>query len=94
MLLKQPGEVVLREEICHKLWPHDTVVEFDHSINAAIREAQKSNGKNPSIYEQIGDIEAGKNHPAEARPAYASALENAPDSQTTKRIKKKLKTVP
>jgi tetratricopeptide (TPR) repeat protein len=58
------------------------------------REAQKSSPKNASIYEQIGDIEAGQNHAAEARAAYESALENAPDSQTRKLIKKKLKTAP
>ena len=36
MLLERPGELVLREEIRSKLWPNDTVVEFDHSINTAI----------------------------------------------------------
>jgi len=36
MLVKRSGEVVLREEIRKKLWPNDTIVEFDHSINAAI----------------------------------------------------------
>jgi DNA-binding winged helix-turn-helix (wHTH) protein len=37
MLLKGPGELVTREEIQNQLWPNDTVVEFEHSINAAIR---------------------------------------------------------
>ena len=37
MLLERPGEVVLREEIRQKLWPNNTIVEFDHSINAAIK---------------------------------------------------------
>ena len=37
MLLEHPGQVVTREEIRKKLWPHDTIVEFDHSINAAIK---------------------------------------------------------
>src|SRR6516225_10626550 len=36
ILVKRSGEVVLREEIRKKLWPNDTIVEFDHSINAAI----------------------------------------------------------
>ena len=36
-LLERPGEVVLREEIRKKLWPGNTVVEFDHSINAAVK---------------------------------------------------------
>lgn len=37
MLLERPGEVVLREEIRLRLWPDDTIVEFDHSINTAVR---------------------------------------------------------
>jgi len=37
MLLERPGEVALRSEIRQKLWPADTVVEFDQSINAAVK---------------------------------------------------------
>src|SRR6185437_10647807 len=37
MLLAQPGEVVLRAGIRKKLWPNDTVVEFENSINAAVK---------------------------------------------------------
>lgn len=37
MLLGNPGELVTREDIQNRLWPNDTVVEFEHSINAAIR---------------------------------------------------------
>ena len=37
MLIDRPGEVLTREEIRHQLWPNGTVVEFDHSINAAIK---------------------------------------------------------
>ena len=36
MLLERPGQVVLRREIQKRLWPNDTVVEFENSINAAI----------------------------------------------------------
>jgi DNA-binding winged helix-turn-helix (wHTH) protein len=36
-LLERPGEVVLREEIRNRLWPDNTVVEFDHGINAAVK---------------------------------------------------------
>ena len=56
MLLKHPGEVVLREEICQKLWPHHTVVEFDHSINAAIqklRDALGESADNPRYIETM-----------------------------------------
>ena len=37
MLLEQPGEVVMRPEIQKRLWPKDTVVEFENSINAAVK---------------------------------------------------------
>jgi serine/threonine protein kinase len=36
MLLLADGRVVSREEIRKRLWPNDTVVEFDRSINTAI----------------------------------------------------------
>src|SRR5271165_30771 len=44
MLLERGGEIVTREEIQKKLWPNDTVVEFDHSINAAIKKLRKALG--------------------------------------------------
>jgi eukaryotic-like serine/threonine-protein kinase len=44
MLLEHPGEVVTREEIKRKLWPNDTIVEFDHSINAAIKKLRLALG--------------------------------------------------
>ena len=36
MLLDRKGGVVSREDIRNRLWPNDTIVEFDRSINAAI----------------------------------------------------------
>jgi DNA-binding winged helix-turn-helix (wHTH) protein/dienelactone hydrolase len=36
-LIEQPGKVVLRDEIRQKLWPDEVVVEFDHSINTAVK---------------------------------------------------------
>ena len=44
ILVKRSGEVVLREEIRKKLWPNDTIVEFDHSINAAINRLRAALG--------------------------------------------------
>ena len=35
---------MLREEIRKKLWPNDTVVEFDHSINAAMQRLRQALG--------------------------------------------------
>jgi len=37
LLLERPGELVTREEIQKKLWPADTFVDFEHSLNAAIK---------------------------------------------------------
>jgi eukaryotic-like serine/threonine-protein kinase len=37
LLLEHPGEVVARADIRGRLWPNETVVEFDHGINTAIR---------------------------------------------------------
>jgi eukaryotic-like serine/threonine-protein kinase len=42
LLLEKPGEVVLREEIRKTLWPNDTLVEFDQSINAAIKRLRQA----------------------------------------------------
>ena len=42
MLVEREGELVSREEIRKKLWPNDTIVEFDHSINAAINNLRRS----------------------------------------------------
>jgi len=37
LLTDRPGEVVTREEIQSRLWPDDTVVEFENAVNAAIK---------------------------------------------------------
>jgi DNA-binding winged helix-turn-helix (wHTH) protein len=37
LLLERPGELVTREELQKKLWPADTFVDFDHSLNASRR---------------------------------------------------------
>src|SRR6266436_10054399 len=36
LLIEHTGEIVTRQEIKGKLWPNDTVVDFDHGINGAI----------------------------------------------------------
>jgi len=37
MLLAQPGQVVTREQLRESLWPEDTFVDFDHSLNTAVK---------------------------------------------------------
>ena len=36
-LLERPGDVVSREDLCKRLWPKGTFVDFEHSLNAAVR---------------------------------------------------------
>jgi DNA-binding winged helix-turn-helix (wHTH) protein/tetratricopeptide (TPR) repeat protein len=42
MLIEADGEIVTREEICQRLWPNDTIVEFDTSINTAIKKLRRA----------------------------------------------------
>src|SRR5262245_54321361 len=55
-LLEHAGEVVTREEIRQSLWPNDTVVEFEHSISAAmnrLRQALSDSAENPRFIETL-----------------------------------------
>jgi serine/threonine protein kinase/tetratricopeptide (TPR) repeat protein len=47
MLLARPGDLVTREEIRSKLWPNGTVVEFEHSISAAMNRLRQALGDSP-----------------------------------------------
>lgn len=42
MLLERPGDLITREEIKKKLWPGDTFVDFDHGLNAAVRNLRRA----------------------------------------------------
>jgi TolB-like protein/DNA-binding winged helix-turn-helix (wHTH) protein/Tfp pilus assembly protein PilF len=53
-LLKQPGELVTREELRSALWPEDTFVDFDHSLGTAVnklREVLGDSASNPRFVE-------------------------------------------
>src|SRR5579863_4745345 len=47
MLLRRPGKLVTREEIRQELWPAETVVEFEHSINIAVSRLRSILGRGP-----------------------------------------------
>ena len=36
-LLERPGQLVTRDELIKRLWPDDTFVDFEHSLNKAVR---------------------------------------------------------
>jgi len=56
MLLERPGEVVSREDLQRRLWTADTFVDFDHSLNAAVkrlRDALGDSADNPRFVETL-----------------------------------------
>ena len=44
MLLEKPGAVITREQVQQRLWPNDTIVEFDHSIGTAVKKLRQALG--------------------------------------------------
>jgi Tol biopolymer transport system component/DNA-binding winged helix-turn-helix (wHTH) protein len=88
-LLERPGEMVTREELRGKLWPADTFVDFDHSLNAAIRRLRDALGESAERpifvetiarrgYRFIGNVEI-----TTATPSALSDLEGLkPDTET------------
>lgn len=96
-LLERPGELVLREEIRQKLWPDDTVVEFDHGINAAVkrlRDALCESVEKPRYietlarkrYRFIGKVEALASQSEVLDPAISpSAIWATPEATETVR---------
>jgi DNA-binding winged helix-turn-helix (wHTH) protein len=47
ILIERPGVVVTREELCHRLWPQDTFVDFEHSLNTAIKKLRQTLDDDP-----------------------------------------------
>jgi cholera toxin transcriptional activator len=44
ILLERPGTVISREDLRQKLWPADTFVDFDHSLNTAVNKIRETLG--------------------------------------------------
>jgi DNA-binding winged helix-turn-helix (wHTH) protein/TolB-like protein len=56
ILLEHAGDVVTREELRQRLWPADTYVEFDGSLNAALKRLRSALGDsadNPVFIETV-----------------------------------------
>jgi len=56
ILLERSGHVVTREELRKCLWPNDTIVEFEHSISAAmnrLRQALGDSAEQPQFIETL-----------------------------------------
>jgi cholera toxin transcriptional activator len=55
-LLQNPGQVVTRESLREAIWPADTFVDFDHSLNTAVNKIRESLGdsaSNPRFVETL-----------------------------------------
>jgi Tol biopolymer transport system component/DNA-binding winged helix-turn-helix (wHTH) protein len=49
LLLEKPGEIVTREELRARLWPADTFVDFDHSLNSAVKKLRQALNDDPDV---------------------------------------------
>jgi serine/threonine protein kinase len=57
MLIEREGETATRDELKRRLWPNDTIVEFDHSINNTIKNLRRLLGDSadkPRYIETVG----------------------------------------
>jgi len=56
MLLERPGDVVTREELRARIWPHEAFGDFDQAVNVAVaklRTALSDSAENPRFIETI-----------------------------------------
>lgn len=56
MLLNRPGSVVTRDNLQRELWPDDTFVDFNHSLNTAVnrlRDVLDDSAQNPRFIETV-----------------------------------------
>ena len=56
MLLERPGEVVTREQMQKRIWAEDTFVDFEHSLNTAIKNLRRvlsDSAESPTFVETL-----------------------------------------
>jgi DNA-binding winged helix-turn-helix (wHTH) protein len=74
-LLEKPGQIVTREELRQKIWSADTFVDFEHSLNTAIKKLRLALGDRATNskfvetlprrgYRFLAKVEAGASVPA------------------------------
>src|SRR5215470_4010735 len=56
LLLERPQEIVIREDLRHRIWPHDTFVDYDLALRKAVtrlREVLGDSAESPRFIETI-----------------------------------------
>jgi DNA-binding winged helix-turn-helix (wHTH) protein/Tol biopolymer transport system component len=56
ILLERPGDLVTRDELRSRIWPHESYGDFDHAVNVAVgklRTALGDSADNPSFIETV-----------------------------------------
>jgi len=88
-LVERSGEVVTREELRKRLWPNDTIVEFEHSISAAmnrLRQALGDSAEEPRFIETLAKrgyrFMVPVQFEEQAAPAPAAPSETPPTNNT------------
>jgi DNA-binding winged helix-turn-helix (wHTH) protein len=86
ILLQRPGDLVTREELRSLMWPSDTFVDFEHSLNVAVRRLRESLGddaERPVFIETLP--RRGYRFLAPVTPEVESRIRrgNAPSRRTT-----------
>lgn len=59
LLLGAEGRIVTREQLRAALWPENTFVDFEHSVNTAVsklRQALEDSGENPRLIETLPKV--------------------------------------
>ena len=97
LLTSRPGSLIRREEIRSELWPEGTFVDFDQSVNFAVKQIRDAFGDSATQpvyletvprqgYRFIAPVDAGA--PADAGPPAVSPPPAAPIASNTVRLQK------
>ena len=85
MLIDRAGEVITREELQQRLWSADTNVDFEHSLNAAIKRLRAALGDSADApifvetlarqgYRFIAEVRNGDAVEAEQKPSAPASI--------------------
>jgi cholera toxin transcriptional activator len=55
-LLQAPNEIITREQLRERIWPADTFVDFDHSLNTAVNKLREALGDSAVNSRFVGTV--------------------------------------